>query len=122
MGGDWLPDFEELVAWSDKTIPRNATIAMLPGEDLFYYTTGRIPRFPVLMFDQTVNPYSVAQLDRLFESRHVEWIIVKKDLQVEGRPYASLDELLDRVSSRYEEVEDLNNYTIYRSTSSAVRK
>ena len=57
MRGDWIPDFEELVAYTDREIPRDAGILYLPGEDLFYYTTGRRPHFPVLLFDVTNNPY-----------------------------------------------------------------
>ena len=56
--GDWLPNFEELVRYTDAHIPRDEGILVLPGEDLFYFTTGRTPKFPVLMFDHTVNPYS----------------------------------------------------------------
>ena len=63
MRCSWLPDFEELVQYTDKEIPRDEGILMLPGEDLFYYTTGRRPRFPVLMFDHTVNPLSAEDGD-----------------------------------------------------------
>ena len=62
MRGDWLADFEQLVAFSDREIPPGDAILMLPGEDLFYFTTGRTPQFPVLLLDNTVNPYSAAQL------------------------------------------------------------
>src|SRR5512135_996588 len=65
MRGDWLPDFEELVAYSNREIPANDAILMIPGEDLFYFTTGRTPRFPVVMIDHTINPYSAEELAQL---------------------------------------------------------
>src|SRR6266404_6683486 len=60
--GSWIPDFEELVRYAEKEIPKEDGILMIPGEDLFYYTTGRRPRFPVLMFDHTVNPFSPEEI------------------------------------------------------------
>ena len=60
--GPWIPQFEELVRYSDREIPREDGLLMIPGEDLFYYTTGRHPRFPVLMFDHTLNPYSPEEI------------------------------------------------------------
>src|SRR5207247_11066346 len=41
MRGSWIPDFEELVHYAEKEIPSDDGILLLPGEDLFYYVTGR---------------------------------------------------------------------------------
>ena len=48
--------------FADQEIPRDDGLLMIPGEDLFYYATGRRPRFPVLLFDHTVNPYSPEEI------------------------------------------------------------
>ena len=56
---------------------------MIPGEDLFYYATGRRPRFPVLMFDHTVNPYSPEEIVEISRRRNICWLIVKKNLQLQ---------------------------------------
>jgi hypothetical protein len=56
--GSYLPDFEELVQYTNENIPPEDGILLLPGEDLFYYTTGRRPKFPAILFDITNNPYS----------------------------------------------------------------
>jgi len=112
--GSWLTDFEELVAYADKNIPREDGILYLPGEDLFYYTTGRIPRFPVLMFDHTVNPYSPQEIVDLARARNIQWLIVKDDLQLEEEPLEQKDELISLLEKDFESVDSLNNYEIYK--------
>jgi hypothetical protein len=115
MRGSWLPDFDELVAYADREIPREDGILMLPGEDLFYYTTGRRPRFPVLMFDHTVNPYSPEEIVALARAKDIRWLVVKQDLQLEDdQVEQERDEMLKLLEPDFEQVESLNNYDIYR--------
>jgi type IV secretory pathway VirB3-like protein len=113
MRGQWLPDFEELVRWSDANIPRNDGILCIPGEDLFYFATGRRPRFPVLMFDRTINPYSPAQIAELAAGRDIKWVIVKRRLQVNGTPYPELGDTIHLLSARYRPVSFLRNYVVF---------
>jgi hypothetical protein len=113
MRGDYLPDFEELVAYSNRNIPSTDAILMLPGEDLFYFTTGRTPQFPVLLLDNTVNPYSAPQIVELARLRNVRWLIVKRHLQLQEEPLAFRPQLLQLLSLDFEPAESLNNYTIY---------
>ena len=108
MRGDWLPQFEELVAFTEKNIPRDDAILCLPGEDLFYFATGRHPRVPVLMFDRTVNPYSPAQIAAF---PNVRWVIVKRRLQLNGVPFPEEDATLALLGGRL--VARLGNYDIY---------
>jgi hypothetical protein len=114
MRGSWLPDFEELVAYTDHEIPHDDAILLIPGEDLFYFTTGRTPHFPVIMMDNTVNPYSAAQLAALAKQRDVRWVVVKRQLQLQEQPIPFRNQLLDMLSSDFEPTESLNNYDIYR--------
>jgi 4-amino-4-deoxy-L-arabinose transferase-like glycosyltransferase len=114
MRGDWLPDFEELVAYAGREIPRKDAILMLPGEDLFYFTTGRTPQFPVLMLDNTVNPYSAGQIAELARQRHVGWLIVKRTLQLQEEPISFRPQLLELLSHDFSPAASLNNYDIYR--------
>jgi hypothetical protein len=81
--GDWIPSFEELVRYTNEHIPREEGILVLPGEDLFYFATGRAPKFPVLLFDHTVNPYSPAEILDMARSRDIRWLIVKQEMQDE---------------------------------------
>src|SRR5205823_11887028 len=113
--GDWLPQFEELIRYTDREIPRDEGILLLPGEDLFYYTTGRRPRFPVLMFDHTVNPYSAQEILELARSRDIRWLIVKGDLQLEDDQVdEDKEQLLKLLEQDFKQVESLNNYDIYQ--------
>jgi hypothetical protein len=113
--GDWIPNFEELVRYTDREIPRDEGILILPGEDPFYYATGRRPRFPVLLFDHTVNPYSPEELLRLARERDIRWLIVKQDIQDEDE---QVEQERDRITAvleqEFEQVESLGNYDIYR--------
>ncbi len=106
--GEWLPEFEELVAYADAHIGRNDVVLCMPGEDLFYFTTGRRPRVPVLMFDQTVNPYSPAEI----AASNAQWVIVKRRLQIRGEPFPELNATLALM--RPQLVARLANYDIYR--------
>ncbi len=112
--GPWLPDFEELVRYSETNIPRDDGLVLIPGEDLFYYTTGRRPRFPVLLFDHTTNPYSPEEIAKLCRDKNIRWVIVKQDLQLEEDPVENRDHLIELLEQDFEQVESLNNYDIYR--------
>jgi hypothetical protein len=118
--GSWVPDFEELVAYTEREIPRDEGILMLPGEDLFYFSTGRRPRFPVLMFDRTVNPYSPEEVVELARQTDIRWLVVKEDLQLdEDQVEEDRDRMLELLKQDFKQVESLNNYRIYRRRTSA---
>jgi len=126
--GSYLPDFEELVQYSNDNIPRDDGVLELPGEDLFYYTTGRRPASPVLLFDVTNNPYSAEQLADIARERNINWLIVKNDLQVDTEEDSSekgeaakrdktiddKDHIFEVMKPEFKHVESLNNYEIYR--------
>ena len=115
MRGDWIPDFEELVAYTDQNIPRDDGIIYLPGEDLFYYTTARHPHFPVLLFDVTNNPYSAADIRERVIASDIEWMIVKNDTQIEAdNTIDSKTAIFDLLKPDFRNVESLNNYEIYK--------
>jgi len=117
MRGPWLPQFEELVRFTDRAIPRGEGILMIPGEDLFYYATGRAPQFPVLMFDHTVNPYSSREILDISRKRNICWLILKKNLQLNADPVENKQLLLDLLRGDFSSVQSLANYDIYRRTS-----
>jgi hypothetical protein len=112
--GPWIPWFEELVRFSDREIPRGDGLLMIPGEDLFYYTTGRHPRFPVIMFDHTVNPYSPEEILDLARARDIRWLVVKRNLQLEDQPVEDNDRLLGLLRQDFKQVAHLNNYDVYK--------
>ena len=113
--GDWLPNFEELVKYTEANIPSAEPILIIPGEDLFYYTTGRRPQFPVLLFDHTANPYSPAEIVKLARERNINWLIIKQDLQDEDENIEKQrDELTEALEQEFEQVESLKSYDIYK--------
>jgi hypothetical protein len=113
--GEWIPNFEELVSYTEREIPRDEGILILPGEDPFYYTTGRRPRFPVLLFDHTVNPYSAEEILKICRDRNIRWVIIKQDLQNEdAQVEQERDRLTEAVEQNFKQVESLDNYDIYR--------
>jgi len=114
MRGPWIPQFEELVRFTDREIPRDQGLLMIPGEDLFYYTTGRRPRFPVFMFDRTVNPYSPEEIVEISRRRNICWLIVKKNLQRSDEPVEDMPRLLEELRGEFAPVQSLANYDIYR--------
>ncbi|MDX6382503.1 MAG: hypothetical protein QOK48_76, partial [Blastocatellia bacterium] len=112
--GDWIPNFEELVRYTETQIPRDQGILILPGEDPFYYATGRRPQFPVLLFDRTVNPYSPEEILNICRQRNISWVIIKQDLQDEDEQVEQeRDRLTEAVETEFEQVESLGNYDIY---------
>jgi hypothetical protein len=112
--GHWLADFEELVHFAESNIPRQDGLIIIPGEDLFYYTTGRHPQFPVVMFDHTINPYSPTEILQLSRVREIRWLVVKRDLQLEGEPVEDKAQLLELLSLEFTPVTKLRNYIVYR--------
>jgi hypothetical protein len=116
MRGPWIPQFEELVRFTDRGIPKDQGLLIIPGEDLFYYATGRRPRFPVLMFDHTVNPYSPQEIVKIARSQKICWLILKKNLQRNDEPVEDKNQLLDLLRAEFTPVQTLANYDIYRRT------
>jgi hypothetical protein len=113
--GNWIPQFEELVRYADQKIPRDEGILLLPGEDPFYFATGRRPQFPALLFDRTVNPYSPEQILQLCRERNIKWVIVKQDIQDEDEGITKEEEeITDVLEQDFEDVESLGNYEIYK--------
>ena len=112
--GPWIPQFEELVHYTEREIPKDQGLLMIPGEDLFYYTTGRRPLFPVLMFDHTVNPYSPEEIVEISRRRNICWLIVKKNLQRNDDPVEDKSRLLKLLRGDFSPIQSLANYDIYR--------
>ncbi|MBZ5627334.1 MAG: hypothetical protein LAO06_00535 [Acidobacteriia bacterium] len=117
--GAWLPQFDELVAYAKAEIPAEDGLLMIPGEDLFYYATGREPRFPVLMFDHTVNPYSPEEIAEMARAHNIRWLVVKRELQLGADPVDDRRRLLHLLRKDFAKTEELDNYDVYRRVATA---
>jgi hypothetical protein len=114
VSGDWLPQFEDLVQFANKEIPMNDGIILIPGEDPFYFVTGRVPQFPVLLFDPATDPYSPAQLVEQARAHNIRWLIVKRNLQIREDPTPQREAALPLLLREFTRYSELQNYDIYR--------
>lgn len=88
-------------------------IILIPGEDLFFYATGRRPHFPVTLFDKTVDPYGPEEILKLARERGVRWLIVKKRLQLRQDPVQDRKRLMELLLRDFRPATDLTDYEIY---------
>jgi CDP-diglyceride synthetase len=112
--GPYLPEFDELLRYAAAEIPFNDGLILLPGEDPFYFATGRVPQFPVLLFDPATDPYSPAQTADLARSRNIRWLIVKRHLQIKGNPMPQPEATLAAFKAQFALHAQLRGYDIYR--------
>jgi hypothetical protein len=112
--GPYLANFDELVGFTEREIPRADAPLVLPGEDPFYYATGRIPRFPVTLFDPTTDPYSAPELLAEARRRDVKWVIVKRVQQIDEDPMPEGALTIELVVGDYMLYRRLEGYDIYR--------
>ncbi len=113
VSGPFLPDFEELLRFAAKEIPVSDGLILIPGEDPFYFATGRIPRFPVLLFDKATDPFSPAQLVEEANARRVRWLIVKRDLQIKEDPMPQREASLEELQQVFLPYRKLAGYDVY---------
>ncbi len=112
--GPYLANFDELVDFTEREIPRADPLLVLPGEDPLYYATGRIPRFPVTLFDPTTDPYEAPELLAEARRRDVRWVIVKRVQQINEDPMPERARSMELVDAEYALYRRLDGYDIYR--------
>ena len=112
--GAFLPDLDELVQFASSQIPQDDAVLLLPGEDPFFYATGRVPQFPVTLFDPATDPYSSEGLIEEAHRRDVRWVIVKGALQINENPMPEGRQTLQRVERDFVLYRRLRGYDVYR--------
>jgi hypothetical protein len=65
------------------------------------------------MFDHTVNPFSPEEIQRIARARNIRWLIVKKNLQVNGEPVEDQVRLLALLLQDFHLVQNLGIYDVY---------
>jgi hypothetical protein len=112
--GNFVPGFEELLRFAAADIPASDGLILLPGEDPFYFATGRLPQFPVLLFDPATDPYSPAQLLELARSHNIRWLIVKRKLQINEDPTPQREATMQALLRDFKPYHQLQAYDVYR--------
>ncbi len=93
--GTWIPAFEELVRFTNTEIPANDGILLIPGEDPFYFVTGRVPQFPIDLFDPATDPYTPQQTLQQARAHNIRWLIVSRNEQLAAPPKPDLPEVIN---------------------------
>ncbi|MGA2806828.1 MAG: hypothetical protein ABSE87_01770 [Terracidiphilus sp.] len=112
--GPYLPALDELLRFANSEIPTADGLILIPGEDPFYFSTGRVPQFPVLLFDNATDPYSPAQLVEQARARNIRWLIVKRDLQLKEDPTPQREATLKVLLQDFAPYRKLAGYDVYR--------
>jgi hypothetical protein len=112
--GPYLPEIDDLLRYAQANILFDDGIVLLPGEEPFYFATGRVPRFPVPFFDPTIDPYSPAEIASLVRSRNIRWLIVKRDLQTREDPTPDRAATMQALMSEFTLAARLRGYDVYR--------
>jgi hypothetical protein len=114
VSGAYLPEFEELLRFATREIPWSDGLILIPGEDPFYFATGRTPQFPVLLFDKATDPYSPAQLVEEARRRNIRWLIVKRNLQIKEDVTPQREVTLEALQQVFLPYRKLGGYDVYR--------
>jgi hypothetical protein len=112
--GPYLPEIDELLRYVQANIPLDDGIVLIPGEEPFYFATGRAPRFPVPFFDLTIDPYSPAEIADLVQTNNIRWLIVKRDLQTKEDPTPDRPETMNLLMREFTLAAHLRGYDVYR--------
>jgi hypothetical protein len=113
--GPYLSDFDELLRYAGEHIPPEDGLILIPGEDPFYFASGRKPQFPVLLFDPATDPLSPQQVLQETERRNIRWLIVKRHLQLQADPMPEREATLNLLLTTYKPAAQLRAYDIYKS-------
>jgi hypothetical protein len=112
--GPYIGNFENLIRFTNDEIPASDGILLLQGEDPFYFATGRVPRFPILLFDPATDPYTPAQTAEEARIHDIRWLIVKTETQLVAPPFPNQPAIGQAVEADFAEYRELPGYVIYR--------
>jgi hypothetical protein len=112
--GPYVPEIDELLRYAQANIPIDDGIVLIPGEEPFYFATGRAPQFPVPFFDPTIDPYSPNEIAALVRARNIRWLIVKTDVQTKEDPTPDRAELMRLLMQEFTPAARLHGYDVYR--------
>lgn len=113
IAGPFVDDFDELLSYANAHISASDGLILLPGEDPFYFATGRTPQFPVLLFDPATDPLSPMQVVEAASKYRIRWLVVKRNLQLTANPMPQREATLNLLMTRFTLAAHLHAYDIY---------
>jgi hypothetical protein len=111
--GPFLPNLDELLRYASAHIPFNDGVMLIPGEDPFFFATGREQRFPTTIWDQTCDPYSPQEIAGMARTRNMRWLIVKTELQLNADPTPDRAATMDLLMQEFALSAHLRGYDVY---------
>jgi len=111
-----LSNFAELLGFVADHIPEAEPVVCIPQEEPFYVVTGRRNPLPMVIFDRTATPFSPESIVEEAGRRQVNWVIVKRVLQMDWILAKEIKGIPEAFSRKYPRVARLKGYDIlYRS-------
>ena len=117
--GPYVPEMDGFLRYAAANIPADDGMILIPGEDPFYFASGRVPKYPVLLFDPTTDPYSPDEVMGIVHQKDIRWLVVKRDLQIVGNPTPDFEWLMETLGREFKLQEQLPGYDIYRRPASS---
>lgn len=109
--GPWIPAFETLLT-EVENIPQEDTIAFLPGDDVFFAATGRIPTLRCSQWNVGTCDIFGFDLAQEIRNKDIHWIIVKEPVMT-GFAYPIISWIPIHLEYEwYKNIEGI--YTIYK--------
>jgi hypothetical protein len=115
--GPFLLDLDELLRYAQTNIPFDDKVMLMPGEDPFFFATGRAQPFPTTIWDHTCLPYSPGQIAGLARSLRIRWLIVKTDLQLNEDSTPDRAATMDLLMKEFTLAAHLRGYDVYKAKS-----
>jgi hypothetical protein len=111
--GDVLPELDDTLRAVSDLIPATEHMVVFPGEDPVYFALQRGPRFPIVQFDTSTNPYGPAELRALRDATGARWVLVKRTKQLRI-PLPNMQEEIAALIDGFDLVAVAGGYEIYR--------
>jgi hypothetical protein len=113
--GNIIPIMDNMFMFVEKEIPFAEAVATIPGEDPFYFATGRKSVMSYLHLIDHTYDYDTDRVWNEMKSKQIIWIIIKLETQVKG--YTDTSNLLTRIKNDYKLYAQIRGYDIYRRLS-----
>lgn len=117
LPGEYLPNLDSLIKFTEKEIPRDDAIIVLTPEDPFFFATGRELVFPLLMYDWTLVRYSPEEILEKVKTVPARWMIIKTNMQSKGAAgdptIEREDKAIDLLKKQFALYRTLPGYEIY---------